>query len=76
MEGLMDLDVLILNALRFEPHLTHLNVEEAISLCEALKPKQCYLTHISHEMGLHEEVDAMLPGNIRLGYDGLVINIG
>jgi phosphoribosyl 1,2-cyclic phosphate phosphodiesterase len=76
MESLMDLDVLILNALRFDPHQTHLNVAEAINLCKALKPKQCYLTHISHEMGLHAEVDAMLPENIRLGYDGLTINVG
>lgn len=74
-EQLKDLDVLILNALRFEPHLTHLNVEEAIALCDELQPKQCYLTHISHEMGLHDEVNTMLPPSIRLGYDGLQIKI-
>jgi phosphoribosyl 1,2-cyclic phosphate phosphodiesterase len=75
MKRLQDLDVLILNALRFEPHSTHLNVEEAIALCTVLKPRMCYLTHISHEMGLHEEVNAMLPDNIRLGYDGLRLKI-
>lgn len=75
MEALQDLDVLILNALRFEPHKTHLNVEEAIRLCNALNPRQCYLTHISHEMGLHDEVNAMLPENISLAYDGLVVKI-
>jgi phosphoribosyl 1,2-cyclic phosphate phosphodiesterase len=72
---LQGLDVLILNALRFEPHLTHLNIEEAIALCNELKPNICYLTHISHEMGLHAEVNAMLPENIRLGYDGLCIKL-
>jgi phosphoribosyl 1,2-cyclic phosphate phosphodiesterase len=72
---LQGLDVLVLNALRFEPHLTHLNVEEAIALCDELKPRVCYLTHISHEMGLQAEVNAMLPENIRLGYDGLCINV-
>lgn len=72
---LQDLDVLILNALRFEPHATHLNVEEAIALCDELKPKRCFLTHISHEMGLHEAVSTMLPDHIRLGYDGLSIII-
>ena len=75
MQRLQGLEVLILNALRFEPHLTHLNVEEAIDLCRQLKPGICYLTHISHEMGLHQEVEAMLPENMRLGYDGLTINL-
>lgn len=72
---LQGLEVLILNALRFELHLTHLNVEEAIALCDELKPRVCYLTHISHEMGLQTDVNAMLPENIRLGYDGLCINL-
>jgi phosphoribosyl 1,2-cyclic phosphate phosphodiesterase len=75
MELLQGLDVLILNALRFEQHLTHLNIEEAMAVCNSLKPGICYLTHISHELGMHEEVNAMLPDNIRLGYDGLRIKI-
>lgn len=75
MAELKDLDVLILNALRFQPHATHLNIEEAIAICDVLKPGQCYLTHISHEMGLHAEVDAQLPENIHLGYDGLCIKV-
>lgn len=74
-KDLQGLEVLILNALRFEPHLTHLNVEEAIALCDELNPRVCYLTHISHEMGLQADVNAMLPENIRLGYDGLCINL-
>lgn len=74
-EELQGLEVLILNALRFEPHLTHLNIEEAIALCDELRPARCYLTHISHEMGLHAEVNTMLPENIRLGYDGLCIKL-
>lgn len=74
-DQLHDLDVLILNALRFEPHATHLNIEEALKLCEDLKPRQCYLTHISHEMGIQKEVNAMLPSHIRLGYDGQIIKI-
>jgi phosphoribosyl 1,2-cyclic phosphate phosphodiesterase len=74
-DALHDLDVLILNALRFEPHPTHLNIEEAIALCAELRPKQCFLTHISHTMGLHREVNAILPENIRLGYDGLSIQL-
>ena len=74
-EQLFGLDLLILNALRFKPHLTHLNIEEALKVCEELQPKQCFLTHISHEMGLQEEVNAMLPAHIRLGYDGQTIKL-
>ena len=69
------LDVLILNALRFEPHATHLNFEEAIAIVNQLNPVRCYLTHISHEAGLHAEVDKILPEGISLGYDGLKISI-
>ncbi len=72
---LRDLDVLILNALRFEPHETHLNMEEAILVIKELMPKQCYLIHISHDTGLHAEIDPILPEGIRLGYDGLKIKL-
>jgi len=70
-EKLSNLDVLILNALRFSDHPTHLTVEEAISLFQELKPQRCYLVHISHEMGLYQEVDKTLPAGLHLGYDGL-----
>lgn len=72
---LSNLDVLILNALRFEPHETHLNIPEAIALVQELKPEKCYLTHLSHDTGLHEEINKILPAGIQLGYDGLKINI-
>jgi phosphoribosyl 1,2-cyclic phosphate phosphodiesterase len=75
LEKLKDLDVLVLNALRYEPHMTHLTLPEALQLCEELKPKQCYLTHISHEMGLHDVVNGTLPDHVRLGYDGLTIKV-
>lgn len=72
---LQDLDVLVLNALRFEPHETHLNIEEAIALVKELKPLKCFLTHISHDTGLHAEINQILPEGIQLGYDGLKIRI-
>jgi phosphoribosyl 1,2-cyclic phosphate phosphodiesterase len=75
MARLAQLDVLIINALRFEPHATHLNVSEAIALYETLRPKRCYLTHISHEMGLHAEAELKLPPGMHLGYDGLTIKL-
>ncbi|HUR30272.1 MAG TPA: MBL fold metallo-hydrolase [Saprospiraceae bacterium] len=72
---LKELDVLVLNALRFEPHETHLNIEEAIVLVKELKPAKCFLTHISHDTGLHAEINEILPEGIQLGYDGLKIRI-
>ena len=72
-EKLTHLDVLVLSALRIEPHISHLNLEEALALIEELKPKQCYLTHLSHLIGFHEEVSKILPSNVFLAYDTLKI---
>jgi phosphoribosyl 1,2-cyclic phosphate phosphodiesterase len=71
MEKLAGLDILILNALRFRPHPTHLTVEEAIALFQALRPHRCYITHISHDMGLQADVQRQLPEGMFVGYDGL-----
>lgn len=68
---LKGLDVLIVNALRKEKHLSHYNLDEAIGLIDEVKPQKAYLTHISHLMGLHGEVQAELPENVYLAYDGL-----
>lgn len=75
MEKLYGLDVLILDALRKEKHLSHFTISEAIEVIRELKPKQAYLTHISHLMGLHDEVQNELPDGVELAYDGLVINL-
>jgi phosphoribosyl 1,2-cyclic phosphate phosphodiesterase len=72
---LQGLDTLILNALRIEPHVAHLNIEEAIEIVRELKPRQCFLTHISHDSGLHADIEKILPEGIRLGYDGLKIRM-
>lgn len=74
-QKLFDLDVLILTALRKEKHISHFNLEEAIELIEELKPKKAYLTHISHLMGKHEDVQQTLPDHIELAYDGLEIEL-
>jgi phosphoribosyl 1,2-cyclic phosphate phosphodiesterase len=63
--------VIILNALRKEKHISHFNLEEAIALVRELKPEKAYFTHISHQMGLHADVEKELPENIHLAYDGL-----
>ncbi len=67
--------VLVLNALRNEKHLSHFTLSQAIELVEELKPEIAYFTHISHQLGLHEIVEAKLPENIKLAYDGLRIVI-
>lgn len=68
-DKLRDCDVLVLNALRKEPHISHLNLEEALALVEDLKPRRAFLTHISHYMGKH--ADLSLPPHVHLAYDGL-----
>ncbi len=66
---------LILNALRIKPHLSHFNLEEALDLMQILKPEQGYFIHMSHLLGLHEDIDQELPWNVKLAYDGLTISI-
>ena len=68
-------DVLVLNALRIQPHYSHLNLEEALALVEELRPRRAYFTHISHFMGLHEAVEPSLPSHVHLAYDGLVVEL-
>lgn len=74
-QKLKNLDVLVLNALRIDPHPTHLNLAEALELIAELQPKQAYLTHISHMLGFHAEVSKTLPANVQLAYDGLRIEV-
>jgi len=64
-------EILVLNALRRETHPSHFTFDEAIKLAQELKCKTTYLTHISHQLGLHKEVEESLPENIRLAHDGL-----
>jgi len=68
-------EIIVLNALRREPHISHFSLDEAVDLLMELKPKKAYLTHISHLLGLHHEVEAELPDFIRLAYDGLKVAI-
>jgi len=74
-EKLKNLDILIVNAIRYKAHHSHLNLEEALELVEELKPKKTYFTHISHHLGFHAEVEKTLPKNVFIAYDELVIEI-
>jgi phosphoribosyl 1,2-cyclic phosphate phosphodiesterase len=67
--------ILVLNALRREPHPSHFSLNEALELIHELKPETTYLTHISHQLGLHAEVQQELPEGVFLAWDGLKINI-
>jgi phosphoribosyl 1,2-cyclic phosphodiesterase len=68
-------EVLVLNALRIEKHLSHFTLQEAINLATELNIPKTYFTHISHQMGLHSEVSPTLPAGMFLAYDGLVITV-
>ena len=63
-----------MNALRRRSHISHFTLEEAINILEELKPEKSYITHIRHQLGLHDDVEKELPEFIRLAYDGLVLN--
>ena len=75
LEKLKNLDVLVINALREQPHISHLNLEEAVQIVSILQPKKTYFTHISHLLGFHDEVEQNLPENVFLAYDQLQITI-
>lgn len=68
-------EVVVINALRREKHVSHFNLEEALSLIKELKPRKAYLTHISHQLGKHVDVQKELPENVYLAYDGLEIEV-
>lgn len=67
--------VIVVNALREEPHHSHFNLQEALNFVEKVKPEKAYFTHISHMLGFHDEVEKQLPKNVHLAYDNLVINV-
>jgi phosphoribosyl 1,2-cyclic phosphate phosphodiesterase len=68
-------EVLVLNALRRKEHISHFTLKEALEMIKIIRPKIAYLTHISHQMGLHREVENELPCNVHLAFDGMTIEI-
>jgi len=75
MEKIEGSKVVVLNALRLKPHISHFTLEEAVSIIDRLKPEKAYLTHISHQMGTHREASAQLPKNVEIAYDGLKVEL-
>lgn len=74
-EKIMGVKVLVVNALRIEQHYSHFNLEEALAFIDRIKPERAYLTHISHRLGFHKDVQETLPKNVYLAYDNLEICI-
>ena len=74
-EKLRGLDVLVLNALRKEEHISHYSLPQALQIIAEVKPKKAFLTHLSHQMGFHAQVQKELPENVFLAYDGLIVDI-
>lgn len=73
-ERIKDCDILVLNALRREVHPSHFTLDEALELVYELQPQRAYFTHISHQLGLHQEVERELPSHVRLAFDGLQLD--
>ena len=68
-------EVLVINALRWEPHSSHFSVDQAVDIIKRVAPKKAYLTHMSHRMGLHSELEHRLPKSVIAAYDGLEIEV-
>jgi phosphoribosyl 1,2-cyclic phosphate phosphodiesterase len=74
-EKLKGMEVLVLNALRREEHISHFTLAQAVALAKELGAKHTYFTHMSHQIGLHDDVCAELPAGIDLAYDGMVLEL-
>jgi phosphoribosyl 1,2-cyclic phosphate phosphodiesterase len=74
-EKLKGSKVLVLNALRKSEHISHFTLDQAVAIAREIGAEQTYLIHMSHQMGLHAEVDSELPEGINLAYDGLAVNL-
>jgi phosphoribosyl 1,2-cyclic phosphate phosphodiesterase len=67
--------VIVINALRKTTHISHFTLDEALEVIEKIKPEKAYITHISHMMGLHAEVEKELPAHVHLAFDGLTLEV-
>lgn len=75
MSKIMGSKIVVINALRREPHVSHFTLEEAMRIIDKIGPEKAYLTHISHQLGLNDDVDAELPTNIQCAFDGMVVEL-
>lgn len=75
LEKIKGVDTLVINALRRAPHMSHMNLEQALEVINAASPRQAYLTHLSHDMGLIDDTTPLLPNNVQIATDGMTITI-
>ena len=74
MNKIKDSNVLVINALRIQEHISHFNLNEALEIIQILKPEKAYLTHISHLFGKHDDIEKLLPANVSVAFDGLCLD--
>ena len=67
--------ILVINALQKEDHISHFTLNEALEFIKEINPQKAYLTHLSHTMGKHQDVEKLLPNNVAIAYDGLKITV-
>jgi phosphoribosyl 1,2-cyclic phosphate phosphodiesterase len=75
LEKIIGTETLVINALQKENHPSHFRLVEALNIIEKINPKQAFLTHLSHRMGLHQTIEKELPSNVSIAYDGLQITL-
>ena len=75
MQKLIGIDILVIEALRFKPHISHFTLPQALDLIEKLKPHSAYLMHMNHHIGLHADLEKQLPQGVYPAYDGLEVKL-
>ncbi len=75
LEAISSVDTLVINALRHEEHMSHMNLEQALAVIDRVKPRVAYLTHLSHDMGLTADTETILPQGVFLATDGATVEI-
>ena len=75
LDKLQGLKVFVVNALRHQRHLSHFSLPTALELVKKVGAKQTYFTHMSHQIGLHAEQEALLPEGVHFAYDGLIVEV-
>ena len=75
LEKIKGVDTLVINALRRAPHMSHMNLQQALEVINAATPRRAYLTHLSHDMGLIDDTVPLLPDNVHIATDGTTITI-
>jgi phosphoribosyl 1,2-cyclic phosphate phosphodiesterase len=75
LEKIKGTKVLVLNALQKEAHISHFTLDEAVEIVNLIQPEKAYFTHMSHKLGKHRDIDAELPDNMQLAFDGLKLHL-